>query len=325
MVKHKIMSPKPILLLYIILLISCGNDDSTATENNENPVDEMSDNTTPTTFSEFNTIQYKDIQDVDPDLLSLDIFSFEDINNKRPVVLWIHGGAWSVGDKTNQLENKIPYFEDLGYVFVSTNYRLSPFPFELDNPDRLKFPSHVEDIAASVNWIINNISDFGGDPNNIVIMGHSAGAHLVSLAAINPIYLQDFNISTSIFKGVVVFDTQAFNIPLLLDSNQSATTENIYLNAFGSNTNTWEAASPTLNIDNNQNLSENFFIVTRGNILRRNIQEDFSDTLEANNINIAFIDADPLSHEGVNDVIGDTNDIIITPHLTTFLKNVFGE
>jgi acetyl esterase/lipase len=64
-------------------------------------------------------------------------------------------------------------------------------------------PQHVLDIAECVRWTYENISKYGGDPNQIILLGHSAGAHLVSLLAINEKYIASVALDRSVIKGVI--------------------------------------------------------------------------------------------------------------------------
>ena len=73
------------------------------------------------------TVQYKMIAGSDSELLSLDVYSTASQEEKQPVVIWVHGGAWAYGSKEHSMPEKVPFFENLGYVLVSVNYRLSPF------------------------------------------------------------------------------------------------------------------------------------------------------------------------------------------------------
>jgi arylformamidase len=74
-----------------------------------------------------------------------------------------------VGDKSSQIENKINLFRSLNYILISVNYRLSPFPFEISNTNRIKYPDHSIDIADALLWIHNNLEDFGGNKNKIAL------------------------------------------------------------------------------------------------------------------------------------------------------------
>jgi len=83
-----------------------------------------------------------------------------------PVVFWIHGGGWQTGDKTD-VQIKPRVFTERGLVFVSVNYRLLP---------QVEMGELIRDVAKSVSWVHKNIARHGGDPEQIIVMGHSAGA-----------------------------------------------------------------------------------------------------------------------------------------------------
>lgn len=148
------------------------------------------------------TLQYKQIQDVDSNLLSLDIYTDSSFTDK-PVVMYVHGGALKNGDKTNNASYlaKAPHFVSNECVYVSINYRLSP---------DVQSPSHIEDVADAFLFIYSHILDYGGDPNKIFIMGHSAGAYLVSLLATNEKYLENAGGNLNMIKGVISLDTWTY-------------------------------------------------------------------------------------------------------------------
>jgi acetyl esterase/lipase len=88
-----------------------------------------------------------------------------------PVVVWVHGGAWSAGSKTD-----VPILDllDDGIAIVSIGYRLAPAD---------TYPAPVQDIEAAINHIVETGPARGLDPDRIVLSGHSSGAHLALLAA----------------------------------------------------------------------------------------------------------------------------------------------
>jgi acetyl esterase/lipase len=96
---------------------------------------------------------------------------------KAPVLLQVHGGGWSIGNKDQQALPLMRHLAAKGWVCVSINYRLSP---------RNAFPAHVIDVKRSIAWIRENIASYGGDPDYIAITGGSAGGHLCTLAALTP-------------------------------------------------------------------------------------------------------------------------------------------
>jgi acetyl esterase/lipase len=111
----------------------------------------------------------------------LDVFQPNDAASALPVLLFVHGGAYERGDKSAAgspfYDNVMLWAVDHKMVGVNITYRLAPA-----NP----WPAAVEDIAAAVAWTRANIARFGGDPDRIVLMGHSAGATHVSSYLAHP-------------------------------------------------------------------------------------------------------------------------------------------
>ncbi|MBZ5733434.1 alpha/beta hydrolase [Nocardioides sp. TRM66260-LWL] len=94
-----------------------------------------------------------------------------------PVLLQVHGGGWSIGEKEQQGLPLMRHLAAKGWVCVAINYRLSP---------RAAWPAHVVDVKRAIAWIRETIADYGGDPEYLAITGGSAGGHLAALAALTP-------------------------------------------------------------------------------------------------------------------------------------------
>ncbi len=94
-----------------------------------------------------------------------------------PVLLQVHGGAWSIGDKTRQAVPLMRHMAARGWVCVAINYRLSP---------RHVFPAHLVDVKRAIAWIREHGPSLGADPRFVAVTGGSAGGHLAALAALTP-------------------------------------------------------------------------------------------------------------------------------------------
>ena len=128
----------------------------------------------------------------------LDIYSDSaNDGNLKPVVVYVHGGGWNGGDKSEFSKNQIQLFIDNGYVCVRVNYRLSP---------SVVHPTHIMDVSKAIAWVQNNIDNYGGDPTRIILVGHSAGAHLVALAATNQKYIRNAGVDIRNICMVCVLD-----------------------------------------------------------------------------------------------------------------------
>ncbi len=104
-------------------------------------------------------------------------------------VIWFHGGGLSAGNKF------IPdRLKENGIAVVAPNYRLHP---------KVNSPVYIEDAAAAVAWVFNNIEDFGGDPDKIFISGHSAGGYLASMIGMDKRWLDKHDIDANRIAGLI--------------------------------------------------------------------------------------------------------------------------
>ena len=106
-----------------------------------------------------------------------------------PVLIFIHGGSFT-GGSTDEAFLKGERFAEKGIITVAMNYRLGPYGFcahkDLKNGNRYLANFGLYDQETAIKWIINNISAFGGNPDNITLMGQSAGAMSVDIHLTNP-------------------------------------------------------------------------------------------------------------------------------------------
>jgi arylformamidase len=183
-------------------------------------------------------VRYRISTDSDPSKQSLDVLiPVESTNGSlAPVVVFVHGGGWRAGDKNDPLgihANVCAALALRGLVVVSVNHRLSP---------AVQHPEHVRDVARALRWIYDNIGRFRGDAERIFISGHSSGAHLVSLLALDPGYLEDVELGPENVKGVIGI-SGIYNIEHFAARNWMAL-HLMTMPAFGRDKQRWNAASP---------------------------------------------------------------------------------
>ncbi len=137
----------------------------------------------------------------------LDIYAPDDAGEKKlPVVFWIHGGGWQQGDKSD-VGRKPQFFVDQGFVFVSTNYRLYP---------NVEMGELIRDVARSLGWVNRNIGRHGGDPQRILVGGHSAGAQLAALISIDDRYLKAEGVPFTALRGCIPVDGDTYDLPAII-------------------------------------------------------------------------------------------------------------
>ena len=265
------------------------------------------------------TIEYNQVDGIDSNLLSLDIYYTSDVDIQKPVIVYVHGGGWSIGDKSNKIENKINLFRSLNYILISVNYRLSPFPFDISNPNRIKYPDHNADIANALLWINDNIEQYGGNKDKIALIGHSAGAHLVALTGTHKSFLEEKGLKFSTIKGIAVIDTEGFDVNNQVTNGDN---QNMYINAFGTDTTLNINASPIYNVINTISYPK-FFIAKRGSSQRIEYANDFITILETNGVSVSQVNGSIYDHRGINNAIGEPNETLITNALKDFFAGCF--
>jgi acetyl esterase/lipase len=108
----------------------------------------------------------------------LDVYMPRQSQGPLPVVLFVHGGSWQEGNK-NGYAFAGRALAAKGFVTLVMNYRLHP---------KDRYPAFVEDVALALRWAADNAKSYGGDPNKIFAMGHSAGGYNIALAALDQRY-----------------------------------------------------------------------------------------------------------------------------------------
>ncbi len=148
-----------------------------------------------------------------------------------PVIMLIHGGAWRVGDKDMpyRIDHKLVRWESKGFVVLTVNYRALPKTQPLDQ---------ARDIAAALALAQDKAAAWGADRNKFILIGHSAGAHLVALLAARPELLAEQGASP--WLGSILLDSSALDIPALMTARHQALEDR----AYGSDPVYWQAISP---------------------------------------------------------------------------------
>ncbi len=141
-----------------------------------------------------------------------------------PLVVFIHGGGWSIGDKGVGAGTKAKHFNGLGYGFASLNYRLVP---------QATVEQQAADIAAALAELRKRAGELDIDGSRIVLMGHSAGAHLAALVAADPRYLKAAGVPMNAVRGVVLLDGAGYDVAKQMADPRNLV-RSMYAAAFGS-------------------------------------------------------------------------------------------
>jgi acetyl esterase/lipase len=142
--------------------------------------------------------------------LTLDVYMPENAQN-APVVVFFFGGRWQKGDKS-EFKFVGQALASRGFVTIIPNYRLYP---------RVRFPDFIKDGAKAVKWARDNAAHYGGKNDKLFVMGHSSGAHIAAMLALNEEYLKGVGGSRSWLRGMVglagAYDFMPITAPDLRD------------------------------------------------------------------------------------------------------------
>ncbi|WP_341224716.1 alpha/beta hydrolase [uncultured Arcticibacterium sp.] len=158
----------------------------------------------------------------------LDVYTPDKAENS-PVVIFIHGGNWNAGNK--EIYSFLGRnFAKKDIVTVISGYTLSP-----DG----NYDTMAKEVAAAIKWTRENISKHKGNPNEIFLMGHSAGGHLIALVGTNPKYLENIDL----VKGIILNDAAGLDMYSYLKKNPPNKNGH-YDVTWTENEENWKDASP---------------------------------------------------------------------------------
>lgn len=156
---------------------------------------------------------------------------------KPPLILFVHGGGWKRGSKDDATgAAKVDHYTGLGYAFASINYRRVP---------DARVEQQAQDVADAIAYLRGKAGALGFDPDRIVLMGHSAGAHLVALVGTDMRYFAKAGLKPDAVKGIIPLDGAAYDVGRQM-AQGGRIMAGTYEQAFGTDPARQKALSPTL-------------------------------------------------------------------------------
>lgn len=170
-------------------------------------------------------------------LQRMDFYPAQNASGPAPLVIFVHGGGWKRGSKDSADGSwKAPHYTQAGYAYASINYRLVP---------AATVEQQGDDVAAALNALLARAETLGIDRSRVVLMGHSAGAHLVALVGTDERYLKGAGLSFRDIDGVLPIDGAAYDVPRQMTEGPKIM-HDTYVQAFGTDPARQRALSPSV-------------------------------------------------------------------------------
>ncbi len=239
---------------------------------------------------------------------ALDIY-YRTGSAKLPVVVYVHGGGWAFGDK-DDVHHKPQCFADRDVAFISMNYRLR-WDHEIYD--------QAEDIVLVTDWIHQNADTYNLDSSRIVLMGHAAGAHLVSLVATNESFMKADHCELSDIVAVVAIDTGSCDIGRLMMELGSFIERRQHRLVFGNDQQVWEEVSPITHVESNKDIPS-FALLYVAEDEESTLQaKGFAKVLAGAGVETIMITGNEKTSDSIDEELGTAKDST-TQALMTFLR-----
>lgn len=159
-------------------------------------------------------------------------------SSKAPIILFVHGGSWRSGTYLESIGSaKVGHLTSQGYAFATINYTLIP---------TVTVEEQIQEVANSLGYLVKKAEspDFGFDPNRVILVGHSSGAHVVTLLGTDVTYLERAGVNIQTIQGVISLDGSNYNALAEIADSPGPVADNTIL-GLGSDPKRLRAMSPT--------------------------------------------------------------------------------
>jgi arylformamidase len=231
------------------------------------------------------------------DRTRLDVYATVE-GKDHPVVVWVHGGAWQIGDKS-QVQAKPGAFKGRGYVLVSVNYRFHP---------AVTYKEQAGDIARAVRWVHDHAGEYSGDPGRVFLMGHSAGAHLVALVGTDGRYLESAGLKLSDLAGVVLLDGAGYDIPRQVRQALLPRMKAMYTSVFTEDEATQKDASPVTHVAKDKGIPPFLILHVASRRDSKAQSDELAAKLRGAGVEATVFPAEGKTHATINRELGQPGD-----------------
>ena len=228
----------------------------------------------------------------------LDVFA-PAVGEGHPVVIWVHGGGWRAGDKS-AVHDKPRAFTKHGYLLVSINYRIHP---------DASYREQGQDIAAAIRWVQAHIAGYGGDPQQLFLMGHSAGAHLAALVAVDERYLSGVNLEFGAVRGVILLDGAGYDIPRQIRIARLPRLRKLYATVFTEDQQAQRDASPITHVAPGKSIPPFLILHVASRPDSKAQSQSLAEKLNDAGVAARIVAAEGKTHATINRELGRPGDV----------------
>lgn len=216
----------------------------------------------------------------------LDVYYTPD-SSKNKVLIFVHGGAWLASDKSEWTTQHAMSCLERNVVNVSVNYQFA------------QHPAQITDVSRAIKWVYDNIENYGGDKEQIYLMGYSAGAHIVSLLCTDETYLKQCDLDFNVIKGVCAYD--GGNYMRQAETMIGSNVENSFRKVFGDGEDAWKEVLPYYHIVESKNIPPFLLIAERDGNVRQLSNQEFAQKLRdyGHNVEELYVSGLDCNHIGI--------------------------
>jgi arylformamidase len=226
---------------------------------------------------------------------TLDVYAPAE-GTKHPIIVWLHGGGWQRGDKS-EVDVKPRAFVEKGFVFVSVNYRLLY---------DVTIKQMAGDVARAIRWVHDHAKDYRGDPDTLLVMGHSAGAQLAALVCTDGSYLKAEKLSLSVIKGCVPVDGDTYDVPMQIKTVEKRRAD-IYTKKFG-DADSQKELSPVTHVAKGKDIPPFLVLHVADHPETRGQSQRLAKALQEAGVSAKAYPAEGKTHTSINSDLGKADD-----------------
>jgi len=218
----------------------------------------------------------------------LDVYAPAEGKN-HPVLVFIHGGGWRRGERTLP-PPKVQAYAEQGLITVSIGYRFFP---------EVTMKQMMADVAQAIRWVRDHAKDYGGDPDRLFVMGHSAGAHLAALVCTDDRYLKAEGVPMAAIRGCVPIDVSVYDIPKRMTMSGSVGTGN-FQELFGETAETQADLSPVAHVAKEKDIPAFLILHVADRPETKEQSHHFADALRAAGVAATVVAGEGKTHGTIN-------------------------